>query len=204
MRVGWIRFFALAALGVFCVSHARADEVSDQIKEGLELYQKGSYSEAVGSLNYAIGQIQQEQASALKKLFPGPLSGWKANEAEGDFASAVIMGGGITASRHYYVEESGKTVDIEYLCNSPMMQSVMMFLTNPAFVGQEPGSKLLKIKGYKGVQKFSKEDRYGELSLVVQSKMLITLKGSEVGALDELLSYANTIPFEELEKFLGK
>ncbi|MGA7879056.1 MAG: hypothetical protein WCA08_25580 [Desulfoferrobacter sp.] len=77
-----------------------ADEITDQIKEGLESYEKGDYSEAVSTLNFAVGQIQQKQASGLKKVFPEPLQGWQAQESTGDFASAAFMGGGVSASRH--------------------------------------------------------------------------------------------------------
>lgn len=181
-----------------------ADEVADQIKEGLQLYEKGDYSEAVSALNYAIGQIQQGQASALRAIFPEPLEGWKANEAEGEFAPAVLLGGGVTASRHYYVEDGDKTINIEFVSNSPVLQPVMMLLSNPAFIGQEPGSKLTKVKGYKAVQKFSGQDKQGEISLVIQSKMLVTLKGSGIESVDELMAYADVIDYGALEKFVGQ
>ena len=203
MRMGMKCFSILTLLGVLWTSPVCADEITEQIKEGLQLYEKGDYAEAVSALNYAVGQIQQEQASALKKIFPEPLQGWKANDAEGEFAPAVLLGGGVTASRHYYVEEGEKTIDIEFVSNSPMVQPILMLLSNPAFIGQEPGSKLTKVKGYKAVQKFSAQDKYGEISLVIQSKMLVTLKGSGIESVDDLMAYADVIHYEGLEKFLG-
>ncbi|MDY0041184.1 MAG: hypothetical protein RBS57_12800 [Desulforhabdus sp.] len=183
-------------------SAARADEIIDQIEEGLQLYEKGSYSEAVTTLNFAVGQIQQKQAAGLKNVFPEPLAGWQAEESKGEFAPAAFMGGGISASRRYYVENQDKSVNIEIVTDSPLLQSVMLFFTNPAFFASQPDAKLVKIQGQKAIQKFTREDREGEISIVVGSRMLVSIKGQAMDNPDDLLAYANAIDYKALEKFL--
>lgn len=181
-----------------------ADEISEQIKEGLEFYEKGDFSEAVNSLNFAIGQIQQKQAGGLKDVFPPPLEGWKAEESEGSFGAAPFMGGGVSASRHYYVEDSEKMVDIEIVMDSPLLQSVMMFYTNPAFFASQPGTKLIKIQGRKAIQKFSEGGDGGEINIIIGSRMLVAIKGQGLKTPDDMVKYAEAIDYTALEKFLEK
>jgi hypothetical protein len=200
------RYFSyVAVLAVaFCAVPAYADEVSDQIKEGLQLYEKGSYSEAVQTLNFAVGQIQQKQTAGLKDVFPEPLKGWSAEESTGQFAGAPMLGGGITASRHYSVEDGDKTVDIEIVTDSPLLQSVLMLYTNPAFFANQPDTKLVKIQGRKAVQKFNAKEKEGEISIVIGSRMLVSIKGNQLPSIDDMMAYANAISYETLEKFLEK
>jgi hypothetical protein len=152
-----------------------ADEVADQIKEALELYEKGNYSEAVTNLNFAVGQIQQKQAAGLKVVFPEPL-----------------------------VEDSDRSVDIEIVTDSPLLQSVLMFFTNPAFTASQPDTKLVKIGGQKALQKFNSQDREGEINIVIASRMLVSIKGRGSDKPDDMLAYANAMDFGKLSKFLEK
>jgi hypothetical protein len=195
----WVFFGLTLALPV------RADEIADQIKEGLTLYEKGDLGEAVTSLSYAIGQIQQKQALGLKEVFPEPLKGWKAEEAStGNLAPMALLGGGVAVSRHYFADDSDKTVDIEMVSDSPLLQSILMFTSNPAVLASQPGAKLIKVKEHKGIQKFSSQDKEGEINLVVRSRMLISIKGDGLESVDDLVAYANAIHFEALAKFLEK
>lgn len=194
-----------AALGIgLGPAPVRADEIADQIREGLKNYESGSYAEAIGSLNFAVAQIQEKQAGRLKEAFPPPLDGWKAEEASGQFAGAAMMGGGISASRHYYRDDADASVDIEIVTDSPLLQSMAMFLTNPALMAGQPGSKLVRIKGNKGLQKFSAEDRSGEITVMIQSRMLVTVRGSGMDKPDALTAYANALDYAALEKYLAQ
>jgi hypothetical protein len=201
-RLSFIAVMAVVLLSMNGL--ARADEVSDQIKEALEFYEKGSYSEAVTALNFAVGQIQQKQTAGLKDVFPKPLKGWTAEETSGEFGAAPFLGGGISASRRYFVENGDKSVTIEIVTDSPLLQSVLMFYTNPAFFANQPDTKLVKIEGRKAIQKFSQQEQGGEINIVIGSRMLISIKGSALEAVDDMLAYANAIDYAALEKFLEK
>jgi len=204
VRIRMYFAFAAVLIAAFCAFPAHADEISDQIQEGLQLYEKGSYSDAVAALNFAVGQIQQKQTAGLKNVFPEPLKGWKAEESAGEFGGAQMLGGGITASRHYFVENGDQTVDIEIVTDSPLLQSVLMFYTSPAFFANQPDTKLVKIQGRKAVQKFNAKEKEGEISIVIGSRMLVSIKGRELPASDDMVAYANAINYEMLEKFLEK
>jgi hypothetical protein len=182
-------------------SGAGADEVTDQIKEALELYEKGNHSEAVASLNFAVGQIQQAQASGLKKVLPQPLPGWEAEETSGNFAPAAL-GGGISASKAYHKDD--QSIEIEIVSDSPLLQSVLTFYTNPAFYAGQPDTKLVKIQNRKAIQKFTPQDQQGEIQIVIANRMLVSIKASGTEKLDDMLAYANAIDYNGIEAFLQK
>ncbi len=201
----WMKWLlALVVIVTACPVSAHADEITDQINEGLQLYEKGSFSEAVSALNFAVGQIQQKQTAGLKNVFPEPLGGWKAEETAGQFGGAPLLGGGFGASRHYFVEDGDKSVDIEIVTDSPLLQSVLMFYTSPAFYASQPDTKLVKIKNRKAVQKFTPQDKEGEVNIVIGSRMLVSIKGRGLGSIDDMLAYANAINYDALEKILEK
>jgi hypothetical protein len=200
MRV--FAFFLLTAQ--ICAMPVYADEISDQIKEALQSYEKGELGEAISALNYAVGQIQEKRTSELKKVFPAPLPGWKAEETSGTFAPMALFGGGVTVSRHYYTEKGAKTVDIEIISDSPLLQSMMAFITNPALLAAQPGYRLIKIREHKAVQKFTDQEKEGEVSVVIRSRMLVTVKGHGLDKIDDLMGYANAIDYNALVKHLEK
>jgi hypothetical protein len=191
----------LAFVTVFCWGPSRcfADEVADQIKEGLGLYEKGNFSEAVTSLNFAVGQIQQAQASGLKKVFPQPLAGWEAEETSGNFAPAAF-GGGVSASKSYRKDD--ESVDIEIVTDSPLLQSVMTFYSNPAFYAGQADTKLIKVQNRKAIQRFTPQDEQGEIQIVIANRMLVTIKASGTEKPDNMLAYANAIDYNGIEAFL--
>ncbi len=188
----------------FHLEPALADEVSDQIKEALQQYERGNLSEAANSLRFAVGQIQQKLSGDLKDVFPPPLSGWSAEETTGDFGAASFLGGGISASRHYFVRDSARAVDIEIVTDSPLLQSVLMFYSNPAFYANQPDAKLVKIQNRKAVQKYSAQDKEGEINLVIGSRMLVSIKAMGLDKPDDMVAYANAIRYDALERFLEK
>jgi hypothetical protein len=201
----WVRIglVAAVALGTW-TSAVWADEVSDSINEALKAYEAGDYSGAMSSLSFATAQLQQMQSSSLKAVFPEPLPGWQAEDSTGNFAPAAFMGGGVSASRHYFSEDTGKSINIEIVTDSPLLQSVMMFMNNPMMMSAEPGSKPIKVKTYKGYQKFPPQERNGEVNLVLQSRMLVSVKGDGIDNMDDVIAYANAINFKGLEEYLAK
>jgi len=190
-------------LGFMGMTGARADEISDIIERGKKLYQEGKYSEASSELQYAVSQIQNLQAERLKGLLPEPLSGWTAEEASASAAAMGFLGGGVTASKTYNKEDTGESIEIQILTESPLLQTVMMFLTNPAMLAGQPDTKLVRVKGEKALEKFSAKNKEGELSLILEGNTLITVRGSEITNKNILYKYMEKIDFEVMKKTIG-
>lgn len=44
---------------------ALADEISDQLKQGITFYEEGNVSQAIGEVEFALAQMKQKKAESL-------------------------------------------------------------------------------------------------------------------------------------------
>ncbi|MBN1999492.1 hypothetical protein JW935_18180 [candidate division KSB1 bacterium] len=190
------------ACAVLTLTTAQADEVTSQIDKAKNLYSQGKLSEAVTELNFAINQIQSLQIDRYKTAFPNPPSGWEAEDFESGAAGMAFMGGGTSISRNYTKTDSdGETsVKIEVVSDSPLLSSLMMMISNPMFLG---GKKVVSIGGEKAVEEWSDSDKSGQLQIVIENRMLITVSGNGLASKDALYTYANGMNINKLKSFLN-
>ncbi len=181
-------------MGMF-VAPVYADDVEDSVKEAMEYYKKGEFKEAADNLKYATQLIQQKRGNDLASILPGPLKGWKAEDASSQAAEAAMFGGGIAAEREYLKGKS--RVRIQVLTDSPMMQSMMMMFSNPMFATAD-GGKLERIAGQKAIVKHDNKSGDGEISIVVANRFLVQIEGQEVSR-DDLKAYAKAIDYKKLK-----
>jgi hypothetical protein len=194
----WIfgRAVALSVcLGLLSCGSVFADEVTESITQGLEQYNKGSYAEAMTSLNFAAQKIGQIKADGLKVLVPKPLSGWTADEVVSQAAGTAMFGGGLSAEGHYRKGDKGD-ITVKIITDSPLLQSMMMLISNPMFATSS-GGKLQKIKNQTAVVKYEAQGKRGDINVVVAGKVLVTVEGNEVSQ-DELMAYANAVDYEKI------
>jgi hypothetical protein len=173
----------------------KADDVEEAVKEGLQYYHDGDFSNAAGNLEYAAQLIRQKKGGELESLLPQPLAGWTAEETESQAMGAAMFGGGVTAERRYRKGES--EVSVQIVTDSPLLQGVLMMFTNPMFAASD-GGKLEKIKGQKALVKYDASARQGDIQIVVGGKYLVSIEGSEVEKAD-LQAYAEAVSYETLE-----
>jgi len=193
----------VVVLGLMWAQAVLADEISETIERAQELYLEGKYSEASSELQWAVNLIQNLQAEQLKKLLPDPLTGWEAEEATASIGAMGFFGGGLSVSRTYTKEDTRESIEIQILTESPLLQSMMMFLTNPMMSAGQPDTKLVRIKGEKAVEKFSAQRKDGELSVVLEGKTLITVNGQRITDKEILHKYMEMIDFEAVKKALA-
>lgn len=172
----------------------QADEVIDAINQGLKNYKDGNYTEAVQNLDYAAQLIRQKKGGKLEDFLPEPLSGWTAEKAKSSAVSGAMFGGGVSAERSY--RKGSSTVQIQIMADSPMLQGMMMMISNP-MIASSDGAKLEQINGQKTMVKYDEANKSGELSIVVGNRYLIQVDGSDVTK-EELKSYASKIDFKKL------
>ncbi len=184
---------ALFAAGMAGAGSVYADDITDSIDEGLEYYQKGQYSEAVGSLNYASQLINQKKGGHLASMLPEPLEGWTAQEATSDASGAALFTG-VSASRQYEKEDA--SVSVQILTDAPMIQGMMMMFTNPMLAASE-GGKLEKIGREKAIVQYSAEEKNGDIKIMVDRRFLVIVEGSEVSKAD-LTAYAERVDYKKL------
>ncbi len=191
-----MRFLLIIATVMLFTSTVFADNVIDSIEKAKALYAQGKYYKAVTELNFTIGLIQDKQLDKFKTLLPEPPSGWSAENVEGSRAAGQIMGGGINVSRNYHSKD-GQEVHIEMITDSPLLSSVMMLLSNPLIMG---GGRLVAIKGEKGIEEWHPGEHSGKIQIVLQNRMLITIRGSNLKAKNALYDFAKRLDFSRIKK----
>lgn len=164
---------AVISLLFFFAGPVLADDVTDSLKDALDKYNSGQYTEAINSLNYAEQLITQKKGDILTQVFPAAMSGWEAD----DVASNAVFGGGVSAERRYSKDDS--SVNISLISDSPMIQGVMMMFSNPMFASAD-GGKLETINGQRAIVKYDAQNKSGNIQVVVNNRFLITLDGSNV------------------------
>ncbi len=176
------------------VPAAWCDEIEDAVQEGIQYYRDGDFSSAAGSLEYAAQLIRQKKGGELESLLPEPLPGWTAENTSSQATGAAMFGGGVSAERIYRKENSQMTVQI--VTDSPILQGVMMMLTNPA-VAASSGGKLKRINNQKAIVNYAADSSSGELQIVVAGRFLVSVNGSDITQ-DELEGYAEAIDFKKM------
>ncbi len=190
-----ILILAIFSVATFTFStSAIADDVTDYINEALQYYKDGQFSDAVDSLNFAEQMIQQKKSSGLETFLPEPLKGWNAEIATSQAASSAILGGGISAERQYSKGKS--SIQIQIMADSPMLQGVLMMMSNPMFATSD-GGKMERIKKQKAIVKFDPNTKKGEIRIVVANRFLITIEGNGVTS-KELKDYAKAIDYNKM------
>ncbi len=192
LKKSFVRVGVAVALGIALTGPsgaARADEIADEIRNALELYESGKVAEAKDALEFAAQLLAQRKASGLEALFPEPLSGWSAEDT-GSAAGAMPFGGGITGARRYV--KGGQSVNITIIGDSPMIQGLAMMFGNPAMAGSA-GAKAQRIKGQRALV-----TPEGDIKILV-GQFLVQIEGSAPAAAK--MQYANALPFDDLAKF---
>lgn len=184
-------------LGSFlAASTVRADDVTDSIDEAVKAYKANDFAAAAQALDAAAQLVRQKRGDLFKALLPAAPSGWTAEEATSQSAGASMFGGGVTAERRYTKGDSSITVKL--ITDSPIMQGVMMMMSNPMFANSD-GGKLERIKGQKAI--FKNKNGSGSVNIVVNGTLLVQIEGSDVKDAD-LRAFAEAIDYGKIAGML--
>lgn len=182
---------------------ALADEVTDQLDVAKEAYEAGNLGQAVDELQYAIAQIQELQQRDLMKLLPEPLAGWAAEPATAQSGGLAALAGGTILSRDYR-KDSGEGVSLQIMGNSPMTQALSMMLANPMMLQMDPGSKMYRLKGNKGLIKHDAGTHSWEISVILRNGTLIQSSGEGLADKGPAEAYLKAIDFKAVEAAFAK
>ena len=175
---------------------SRADDVTDSIDEAVKSYKANDFSAASQSLEAAAQLVRQKRAELFKALLPAAPSGWTAEAPTVQSAGAAMLGGGVSAERHYTKENASVTV--KFITDSPIMQGMMMMMGNPMFANAD-GGKLERIKGQKAI--FKNKDGNGSVNVVVNGTLLVQIEASQASDA-ELRAFVESIDYGKLTGLL--
>jgi hypothetical protein len=172
-----------------------ADEVEDQIKQGLQAYHSQDYRAAVDELNYAIAYIQEKLNSQNAELLPKPLKGWTASEIENASGAMSMMGMGSHMSRSY--QRGNERIEISITAGSPMVAGALAMINNPMIISSNPNMKPFRYHRIKGIKEVS--GKRIEITLAIAGQIMIQLAGSNT---DEaaIKQYLDAMNFEGIKK----
>lgn len=185
------------------------------INEALGYLKSKSYKQAQMSLQDAISEINNYLAQEVLNQLPEEINGLKANKSEDNSNSAgmSIMGGGMSISRKYAKADSKQTAEIDIIANSPLINTMSMFLNNPAMMNSN-NQKSVRVGTKRAMLKKdtnSTTDDNGktievlnfELSVVL-GQTLVTVKGDGFANEQAFTAFYSKIDFDKISKSLGE
>ena len=181
------RVFALpACLALGFALPAQADEVTDALNSAIEAYDAGDIAYAIEELDYAKQLLAGMKTDALIGFLPQAPDGWTREVNTDMSAGLAMMGGGTGAEAEYSV--NGQSFTISVMADNPMVAGMGAMIGSAAAIG----AKLERV----GRQKFMVQN--GELTGLVDNRILVQAKGGEVETMLDLLK---TMDFKALSNF---
>jgi hypothetical protein len=132
------------------------------IKEAQTYLAQKDYKQAQLSLQDAINDLNNLVAGQIADALPNEINGLRSTGNQDVNTSALgMMGGGFQISKRYQHDTKKENdADVQILANSPMLSTVMMYMNNPAMLGQ--GYKSIRIGTRRAVLKSEMQDYYGD------------------------------------------
>jgi len=201
MKKIFISLAVIVGISLITSPCIRADEIESEINNGLSAYKAEEYNKSIKSLEFAAHKIREKKADQMKTLFPEPLKGWTAEKSETAAIGRVFMGGAISGKRAY--RKGNSTVRIEIIVDSPLIGFVTGIISNPILAAASPVFKVEKIKGNDAVVEWNESQSEGNIKIVVDNKMLITVSGMNCKSSD-IFGYANAIDYGKIKSMASK
>lgn len=194
---------AAAALSILLTlpSTARGD-LKGQFDEILYLVREKNYLTALEDLRFIVQQIQDLRLAEVQPLFPDAPEGWLAEaplrtSSEDDFWSRRLE-----VRRKYLPSEGGGKVEVVFDFHSPLLPAVTMSL-NPVYIAGDPLSEAVEMGGFPGRLQFNPDTGEGELLLVLEEPVLLSIVGRGIKGKSVLREFASLVDLDALAAFTG-
>ncbi len=206
--IGTLLFYAFWSLG--------QNQIDTYIKEAQAYISQKNYKQAQLSLQDAINEINTLLAKQLVEALPNEINGLKAVDGETDVNAGAAMGmigGGMQITKTYrHDTKKENEVELMIMANSPMLNGLNMFLTNPAMLGQ--GQKSVRVGTRRAIMKTEMEDYTDEQGTskkiqvseiqVPLGQTLITFKTKGFATEQDALAFAAKFDLDKIKTLLGE
>ncbi len=179
----------LGFAGTSMVAAVHADEVLEQIEQGLELYREGEYGGAITELEFAISDLRKLVAGQISETFPDAPPGWTAAEAsseQGGGGAAMMFGGsGGTMLERKYSQDGGQgRMEATLMIDNPMIQGMAALFNNPAIMGAQANTERVRIGRESAMVKWEANRSRAEATLLLDGRILIQVNGQNLDSPD--------------------
>lgn len=161
---------------------------------------------AMGTVATGGKKVETVDFRELKAMLPASLSGLKRTDATGEKTAA--MGMQISTAEGSYSSEDGKSVtlkiaDIGSLSGLAGMAAYAWAANEIDRESDNEYEKTTKFKGYKALEKYNKQSRSGELSVLVGSRFVVEVDGSNID-MNALKAALSAVDLGKLDHMKGK
>lgn len=193
---------ALTAALVLAVDTTAADEVTDQLDAAKASYEAGELRAAAETLSAVVETIRAQITAGLLTLFPPPLEGWTADEAQSQSGGLASMLTGTQLSRRY-VREDGAEVSLSLMADSPMMPMLTMAISMPFMMQANEDLKTYSLKGERGMLEHTPGSQTYKVTLMVGSRLLVQGEGSGLADPGPVEQYLKALDLDAIRKALA-
>ncbi|RKT46207.1 hypothetical protein [Thiocapsa rosea] len=193
---------ALAAGLALTLGTAAADEVTDQMDAAKQAYAAGELRTAAETLNAAAEAIRAQITASLLTLFPPPLDGWVADEAQSQSGGLASMLTGTHLSRRY-VREDNAEVSLTLMADSPMMPMLTMAISMPFMMQANEDLKTYSLKGERGMMEHTPGSQTYKVTLMVGNRLLVQGEGSGLADSAPLEQYLEALDLVAIQNALA-
>jgi len=204
-----ILFLLAASISLHVAAQSQAETF---IKEAQAFLAKKEYKQAQLSLQDAINDINTLVAKQVVESMPAEINGLKAEgEGEVNTASMGMIGGGMQISKKCsHPANKDQDAEVQILANSPMLNALNMYLTNPGMMG--PGFKSVRVGTSRAILKSEmqesssgsgKQIRSTELQVPL-GQTLITIRLNGFASEQDELAFATKLEVEKIRTALGE
>lgn len=191
--------FALLLFAPALAAGQQEIDPAASLKKAAELYEQGSYSQALEQANTAVSQIRQKMSEHYKDLFPPAPAGWQADEAKVATAEGLMSFTGSTAERAYRHLDGKSIVTMQILHQSPLGSMAAAAMANPS-LAQTAGYKRIPMGEYTGLSKADQSS--ASLSLLKGATLVnVEARGSEDNE-KTALSFMELVDWDKIRKQL--
>ena len=179
---------------------ATARDLAVQIEEVRRLVLEKNFVTALEDLKFIAQQIQDLRLAEVQPLFPEPPPGWETAPAgrtsrEGESWSRRLV------VRKTYLPESGiGQVEIIYDFFSPLIPAISISL-NPAYLAGDPPAEAIEFPDAPGRLRFNPDTGEGELVLILDNRILVTVLGRGLPNRSALRDFARLVSYPVLKAF---
>lgn len=199
--------FFIAAL--ICIRVSGQSQADAFIKEAQDYLAKKEYKQAQLSLQDAINDINNLLAQQLAESLPAEINGLKADgESEVNAAGMGMIGGGLQVTKRYRNEaKENNRAEVQIMANSPLLNTLNMYLTNPAMLG--PEYKSVRVGTNRAILKTEMQDdgttktRSSELQIPL-GQTLIMVRADGFATEQEELAFAAKLDLAKIRTALGE
>ena len=202
---------------LFCMISMRImsqDQVQTFIKEAQEFYTLKNYKQAQMSLQDAINELNKLMSGQVADILPAEINGLKAVDGGSTNTAAMgMMGGGMQISKRYeFPGKKENEADIQIIANSPMMNAMNMYMSNPSLMGQ--GAKSVRVGTQRAILKSEMQDFYDDngVSKKIRStqiqiplgQTLITIEAKGFATEQDELAFAAKLDIAKIKAAVGE